>query len=78
MGRYLQDPGRLETIGRELHGSFTLSGLTRQLQPGEIVVGKYFNGTYYLYPILDTDRDFRNHEAQSIESSYYAVKITDI
>lgn len=78
MGIYLPDPERLESIGRLLNGSFTLSGLTRQLQADEVVVGKYYNGAYYLYPILSTEIEFRNHESQSISSCYYAVKIIDV
>ena len=78
MGRYLQNPDVQLINARPINGSFTFKGLVKQLQPGEVLVGAYYNGAYYLYPILESERQFMDHESTAIESRFYAIKESDV
>lgn len=68
-------PIRVTEIGRKLRGSFSLNGLKSQLNPGEVVVGHYYNGSFWSSPVMQEDYVFDTFESSSLESAYYAVNV---
>ena len=73
MSRYLNPPNKVLEIGRKLHGSFTIEGLMKQLQPGEVICGYFFNGEYHTAVKLDSQNLFDEFDGKSLEAEFFAV-----
>lgn len=76
MGKYFTPPETLPVVGRSLNGSFTIQGLQSQLQPGEFLMGLYFNGIFNTAPWIESEEIFTHFEVSSIGTSYYAIDET--
>ena len=77
MGKYFTQVAELPSVGRRLNGGFSFESVNGQLQPGEYLIGCYFNGAFQTAPWITDSSLFSHFEETSISSEYYAVKEED-
>jgi hypothetical protein len=78
MGNYFNPPGELETIGRRFNSLPKYELLMSELKPGEVLVGRYFNGMFNAAPHLFSAEEFAAFEdsygrGMFLSRSFFAV-----
>ena len=74
MGKYFTQVEKLNSVGRRLMGGFSFDAVSRQLNPGEYLIGSYFNGVFRTAPWISDSNVFEYFESTSVDVEYYAIK----